>query len=41
MIAVLGLSWHYWIKMASRPWPDGVKDPAGKSDNTNMQGETV
>lgn len=41
MLSVLGMSWHYWKKMASKPWPDGVKDPGIKSDKSNMQGKIV
>jgi len=41
IMSVFGLSWHYWRKMASRPWPDGVKNATEKPEASQMQGDVV
>lgn len=41
LISVFGLSWHYWVKMASRPWPDGIKNPKEESTVAKIQGDVV
>jgi len=41
LICVFGLSWHFWTKLASKPWPAGVKTTDNDNNiNNNINSKT-
>jgi len=41
LVSVFGMSWHYWQKMASRPWPEGVKNRKEESKSQQQEGDVI
>jgi cytochrome c biogenesis protein ResB len=36
IVAVFGLGWHFWQKMATQPWPEGIKTAGKQATEENL-----